>query len=104
MAEWGIQTWDSNGVPNNTGIVRIMTLGHIYLPAGQVSGRWGYNAPSGFHVQAIQSPITGDTFSSSRRKINWSGGTLFLTDANGDYSENTITADEAWLIVYLVKN
>lgn len=103
MAVYGIQTWDANGVPNNTGIVQVMTLGHVYLSAGQVSGSWAYTVPPGFRVQAVQSPVTGDAYSDQRRKLNFNGNTLTISNAVNDFSANTMTADEAWLVVYMVR-
>ncbi|PKE30942.1 hypothetical protein CWS43_09685 [Rahnella sp. AA] len=103
MADWGIQTWDANKNPDNTGIVQVLVVATVYLSAGQVSGTYSYSVPAGFQVTAIQSPITGDAYSSSRRKITGSGGTITISDANGDYSAGTYTADECWLIIYLVK-
>ena len=103
MANWGIQTWDANGNPNNTGIVQVLVVATVYLSAGQVSGTYTYTVPTGFKVAAIQSPITGDAYSGSRRKVTGSGGTITLSDASGDYSAGTYTADECWLIIYLVK-
>ncbi|MFD3249849.1 hypothetical protein [Rahnella aquatilis] len=103
MANWGIQTWDENGNPNNTGIVPVLVVATVYLSAGQVSGTYSYTVPPGFRVDAIQSPITGDGYSGSRRKITGSGGTITLSDASGDYSAGTYTADECWLVIYLVK-
>lgn len=103
MANFGIQTWDAGGVPNNTGIVKVMVLGSVYMANGQVSGTYSYNIPSGYTVAAVQSPITGESFSGSRRKINAAGSTIKITNASGDYSTGTVSADEGWLIVYLVK-
>lgn len=103
MANWGIQTWDANGNPNNTGIVQVLVVATVYLSAGQVSGTYSYTVPTGFEVAAIQSPITGDAYSGSRRKVTGTGGTITISDANGDYSAGTYTADECWLIIYLVK-
>jgi len=103
MADWGIQTWDANKNPDNTGIVQVLVVATVYLSAGQVSGTYSYSVPTGFKVTAIQSPITGDAYSGSRRKITGSGGAITISDANGDYSAGTYTADECWLIIYLVK-
>ena len=103
MADWGIQTWDANTNPNNTGIVSVLVVATVYLSAGQVSGTYSYTVPTGFKVAAIQSPITGDAYSGLRRKITGTGGTITISDGAGDYSAGTYTADECWLIIYLVK-
>ncbi|MDR3431036.1 MAG: hypothetical protein P4L95_03860 [Rouxiella aceris] len=103
MANWGIQTWDASGVQNNTGLVPVLVIGTVYMSLGQVSGSYAYSVPAGFQVAAIQSPITGDAFSGSRRRITASGNVVTLSDAAGDYSAGTISADEGWLIVYMVK-
>lgn len=103
MVSWGIQTWDANGNPNNTGIVPVLVVATVYLSAGQVSGTYSYAVPSGFNVAAIQSPITGDAYSGSRRKITGSGSTITISNASDDYSAGTYTAEECWLVIYLVK-
>jgi hypothetical protein len=51
MANWGIQTWDASGNPNNTGIVPVLVVATVYLSAGQVSGTYSYTVPSGFRVE-----------------------------------------------------
>lgn len=104
MANWGIQTWDAGGVPNNTGIVPVMVVGTVFLSSGQVSGTYSFSVPAGFTLAAIQSPISGASFSPARRKINVSGNSIVLTNAAGDYSAGTISAEETWLIVYLLRS
>ncbi|GAB2953982.1 hypothetical protein [Hafnia psychrotolerans] len=104
MANWGIQTWDANGNVNNTGIVPVLVVATVYLSAGQISGSYSYSVPPGFKVAAIQSPITGDAYSGSRRKITGSGGAITISNGDGDYSAGTYTADECWLVIYLVKS
>jgi len=103
LANFGIQTWSASRTPNNTGLVRILILGSIYLSKDQVSGAWSYVVPSGYKVSVMQSPVMGAELSSARRKITTSTTGVSLSNAGSDYSTGTFTAAEGWLIVYLVK-
>ncbi|MDP9706636.1 UNVERIFIED_ORG: hypothetical protein J2W64_003850 [Rahnella aquatilis] len=103
MANYGIQTWSASGTPNNTGLVKILILGSVYLSKDQVSGSWSYSVPPGYKVAAMQSPVMGAELSSARRKITTTTTGVSLSSAGADYSTGTFTAAEGWLIVYLVK-
>ncbi|WKZ94123.1 hypothetical protein P0E69_09735 [Chimaeribacter arupi] len=96
----GIQTWDANGVPNNTGIVPVLVAGTLYLGAGQNAGSWNYPIMAGYGLGYIMSPVTGESISGTRRRVTISGGSVTLSDAAGQYDANSFVAFECWLIVY----
>ncbi len=103
MADWGIQTWDANGVPNNYGLVPITVVGRIQVALGQVSGSWSFNVPSGFVLDYIQAPNSFG-YTDVRRVINISGGNI--TMASGDASSfgiGTESAQAAYIIFYVRK-
>ena len=43
--EWGVQTWNANGVPNNYGIKPVSVYGTQVLANGQKSGSWTVSVP-----------------------------------------------------------
>lgn len=103
MANWGIQTWDANGVPNNTGIVPVMVIGAFQVGLNQTTGSASYNVPAGFKLAALTSSVVIDPYTPTRRRISVNGGILTISDATNDYSAGTTTAYSTWIIVYLVK-
>ncbi|MNZ62085.1 hypothetical protein D3C78_801990 [compost metagenome] len=98
--EWGIQTWDENGVPNNYGIKPVSVVGGIPLAFGQISGSWSFTIPSGMKVGFTVSLDEGAT--SAGRRIVASGNTITVTRANtaglGNYP-----ASKCEIIVFMEK-
>ena len=69
MAEWGIATWDANGVDNNTGLVRVLVLGTATLTDGQTTGTWSYAVPTGMRIDYLFQNTSG-TGTMDRRKFH----------------------------------
>lgn len=103
MANWGVATWDANGVDNNTGIVRVLVKGRIVLEEGQTSGVYSFSVPSGYVLDFLaQYAALG--FSQGRRKINITGGTVTISSAaDNDYSAGTMMNVAANVIIFLRK-
>ncbi|MFK8259093.1 hypothetical protein ACFL9S_15070 [Erwinia sp. AnSW2-5] len=101
MAEWGLRIWDENGRDINTGFVRVLVKGQLTLAQEQQSGSMAVAVPSGYILDFLVQPSTG-TFSSKRRRISISGGTLNVSSAsNSDYSPGTYPAFSANVLLFL---
>lgn len=98
--DWGIQTWDANGVPNNYGIKPVSVVGRIPLSEGQNSGSWSFTIPAGMKVGFAISLDKGAV--SVGRRIVASGNTITLSAASsvgiGNYP-----ASECELVVFVEK-
>lgn len=95
---WGFATWDANGVDNNTGLVKINSLG--VLQAGNTTaGTFSYALPSGYSLAFLVQPAGVYT---GRRSITVSGGNLILANvADDNYSANTYPRyDMSFILVY----
>jgi len=103
MASWGIRTWDANGADNNTGLVRILVKGFFKVTAGQQTGSSAISLPSGYVLDYLFQPSTGD-LTTKRRKVAISGGTLTLTSvADTDFSTGTQPALGGNFLLYVRK-
>lgn len=98
--DWGIQTWDANGVPNNYGIKPVSVVGRIPLSEGQNSGSWSFAIPVGMKVGFAVTLDKGAV--SVGRRIVASGNTITLSAASsvgiGNYP-----ASECELVVFVEK-
>lgn len=98
--DWGIQTWDANGVPNNYGIKPVSVVGRIPLSEGQNSGSWSFAIPAGMKVGFAVTLDKGAV--SVGRRIVSSGNTITLSAASsvgiGNYP-----ASECELVVFVEK-
>lgn len=100
---WGFQTWDANGIPNNTGIVKVFTIGAIRVEQNQKAGSWSFTVPNGYTVD-FMSLQDGIGFTQERRGLRVIGNnTIEMFDANGVWGGGTAPAYSGWLIIYLVK-
>lgn len=98
--DWGVQTWDANGIPNNYGIKPVSVIGFIPLAAGQNSGTYTFsNVPAGMKVGFALTLETGSSASVGRRIVA-SGNTITISAAStnglGNYPSNAVD-----MIVYL---
>lgn len=101
MAEYGISTWDANGVYNNYGIKPVTVVDTIHLSTGQVSGRYSFTIPPGTKVGFTISTEMG-TFATNSRKIVASGNTITISQTNqNDLSGSAFPANECYLVVFL---
>lgn len=101
MANWGVQTWDANGIPNNYGLVPVSLLGNIELALDQVSGSWSFTIPTGFRMDYLYTPKTL-AYTTARRAITVSGGTVTVSSAGAsNYGPITQMAYPAFLVLYL---
>lgn len=100
MADWGIATWDANGVDNNTGIVRVLVLGTATLTDGQTTGSWSYTVPTGMRIDYLFQNTSG-TGTMDRRKFTINGGTVTITAVGSDYSAGTEPRSAGRVVFYL---
>lgn len=100
MADYGVQTWNASGDPNNYGIKPVSVLGRIALADGQTSGSWSYSVPSGMKVGFVVS--LNDFGISVGRRIVASGNTITVTAASTTGGGN-YAASKCELIVYMEK-
>lgn len=83
---WGFATWDASGVDNNTGLVKINSLGIIQL-SSTTTGSYSFDLPPGYTLDFLVQPA-GDYV--GRRYITVSGNTITISSAGStDYSANT---------------
>lgn len=100
---WGFQTWDANGIPNNTGIVKVFTIGTIRVERDQNAGSWNFTVPHGYAVD-FMSIQDGKDFPQKRRGLRVIGNnTIEMFDANGVWGGGTAPAYAGWVIFYLVR-
>lgn len=100
MADWGIATWDANGVDNNTGIVRVLVLGTATLTEGQTTGSWSYTVPAGMRIDYLfQNTAASGTM--DRRRFTINGGTVSISAAGTDYSVGTEPRSAGRVVFYL---
>ncbi|WP_336995818.1 hypothetical protein [Leclercia sp. UBA7405] len=98
--DWGIQTWDENGIPNNYGIKPISVVGRILLSEGQNSGSWSFPTPAGMKV-GFAIALDKGGFSVGRRIV--ANGNAILLSAASNTGVGNYPASECELIVYLEK-
>lgn len=98
--DWGIQTWDANGVPNNYGIKPVSVVGRIPLSEGQNSGSWSFTIPAGMRVGFAVTLDKGAV--SVGRRIVASGNTITLSAASSAGVGN-YPASECELVVFVEK-
>lgn len=102
MADWGIQTWDANGVPNNYGLTPVTVVGKISVGFEQVSGSAAFPVPAGFVLDYIQCPVAF-AYTQVRRSITISGGTVSIGSAGStSYGVGSESAQAA-IIVFFVR-
>lgn len=100
---WGFQTWDASGVPNNTGIVKVFTIGTIKVDLNQKSGAWSFSVPSGYKID-FMTLQDGIGFTQERRGLRvLNNNTLEMFDAAGQWFNGTAPAYAGWIIVYLLR-
>ena len=103
MANWGIATWDANGVDNNTGLVRVLVVGTATLGDGQVSGSWSFAVPAGMRLDYLfQNTASAASF--TRRRFIINGGRVSIVSVGEDYSAGTEPASAGRVVFYLRKS
>lgn len=106
--EWGVQTWNANGVPNNYGIKPVSVYGTQLLANGQKSGSWTVSVPPGlklnyYHV-ANASETSSGGMGSGRRRVSVSGNTITVSAAGDtECAANTFQAARAFLVITIEK-
>lgn len=98
--DWGIQTWDADGVPNNYGIKPVSVVGRIPLSVGQNSGSWSFTIPAGMKVGFAVTLDKGAV--SVGRRIVASGNTITLSAASS-IGVGNYPASECELVVFVEK-
>lgn len=103
MVDWGLRIWDENGKDINTGFVRVLVKSQLTLSQDQQSASMSVTVPSGYILDFLVQPSTGD-FSSKRRRISISGGTINVSAvSDSDYSSGTYPAFAANVLLFLRK-
>ena len=100
MSDWGFQSWDANGVPNNYGIKPVSVISNITLSNGQKSGSYSFNVPDGYRLGFVYVPLGADTYIQGRRIISISGNSIIIS-AGTDNSLNQYQSGAANLTVFL---
>ncbi|QXV83668.1 hypothetical protein bas09_0023 [Changchunvirus paulsarasin] len=98
MAEYGISTWDGNGVYNNYGIKPVSVVASIKLEQGQNSGVYSFDIPAGFKVGFVNSMDSG--YVNIGRRITASGNTITISPAS-DIGVGNYPASKCELVVFL---
>lgn len=97
---WGFGTWDANGVDNNTGLVKINSIG-VLTVAASVTGSYAFTVPSGYKLDFLIQP--GGS-ADGRRKITVSGSSVIISSASSDdYSTGTYPNYDTTLILVYVR-
>lgn len=85
---WGFGTWDANGVDNNTGLVKVNSLGIMSVDATSNYNQ-AFPLPSGYSLDYLFQP-SGDKSGNGRKRIYVSGANVIVTQVDsGDYSNGT---------------
>jgi len=85
---YGFGTWDSNGVDNNTGLVKINALGTLAIDATSNYSQ-PFSLPSGYTLDYLYQP-NGDRTGSGRKRISISGNSVLVAQvSSSDYSNGT---------------
>lgn len=102
--EWGIQTWDANGVPNNYGIKPISVVGIIDLLVDQKTGSYSFNLEPGLKVGFTVGTEEAESLIAytNKRNILASGNTITIQPSTGD-GVNDYPANQVQLIVFAEK-
>lgn len=98
MAEYGIATYDANGNYNNYGIRPVTVVDVIRLSAGQTSGSYTYNIPSGTklgYAVALDSGATG-----AGRRILASGNNISIYPASSP-GDGVFSASACNVVLFL---
>lgn len=103
MADWGIQTWDANGVPNNYGLVPIYILGQSFIGENQ-EGSWSYNVPNGFSLDYLMVPNPGGRSPNGRRIITISGSTIIASNTDSNNASPNTFPRSAYSIVAFIRS
>lgn len=98
--QWGVQTWDGNGRPNNYGVRPVSVLGMISLSSGQTSGTYQFQVPDGYKIGFTQS-LAGSSVGIGRR-ITKSVNSINISPATAAGPDN-YSASEITLIVFMEK-
>ncbi|UIL51508.1 hypothetical protein LZU96_14905 [Pantoea agglomerans] len=97
---YGLGTWDSNGIDNNTGLVRILAVG-TWTVSEQQTGSINFIIPSGYVMDYLfqSSQIS---FSTNRRRVTINGGLVTLSAVGGgDFSSGTEAANAGYYLFFL---
>jgi len=94
---WGFGTWDANGVDNNTGLVKINSVG-VWAIGATDTGSMSFTVPSGFTLNYLFQSY--GTVSDGRRLVTVSGNTITVTAAD-DYSANSIPNYAGVILAYV---
>jgi len=100
VSDFGVMTWDANGVPNNYGIKPVSVIQIIHLSSGQNSGTYTFsNIPAGMKVGFVMTLENGNSPSVGRRVVA-SGNTITISPASTAGWEN-YTANEVDMVVFV---
>lgn len=97
---YGFGTWDAAGVDNNTGLVKINSLGVIGIDATSNYSQ-AFSVPSGYSLDFLFQ-ASGDRNGNGRKKIYVSGSNIVVNQVgSGDYSENTFPNVPGNILVFV---
>lgn len=80
---FGFATWDANGVDNNTGFVKVNSLGSVYVAQGS-GGTYGFNVPPGYRLDFMVQQ-TGQSGYGNRKRIYVSGSSIVVSVVDRNY-------------------
>lgn len=85
---YGFGTWDVNGVDNNTGLVKVNSLGVISIDATSNYNQ-SFSVPSGYSLDYLFQ-ASADRSGNGRKKIYTSGASVVVAQVDSsDYSAGT---------------
>lgn len=85
---YGFGTWDANGVDNNTGLVKVNSLGVMSIDAVSNYNQ-AYSVPNGYSLDYLFQ-ASADRSGNGRKKIYISGASVIVAQVDSsDYSTGT---------------
>jgi len=97
---YGFGTWDANGVDNNTGLVKINSLGVMSIDATS-NYTQAFSLPEGYSLDYLFQP-NGDRSGNGRKKIYSSGSNMVITQiASTDFSSGTFPNVPGNILVFV---
>ncbi|WIL43123.1 hypothetical protein QPJ96_06105 [Pantoea agglomerans] len=97
---YGFGTWDASGADNNTGLVKINSLGVISIDATSNYSQ-AFSLPSGYSLDYLFQ-ASGDRNGNGRKKIYVSGSNVLVSQVSGsDYSAGTFPNVPGNILVFV---